>query len=313
VSWDLKKISRAAFKGPSVTVAALLIVVVLLSAGSGLYAGASFFPQQAPNVTITTTTFTTVTSWTTSTIWSTVTSVVYGVWTTVQYTTSTSTVTVTGVATHRTAKIVTANGNARISTGQSEFGGASGFFDGATDYLATPDSADWNFGSGDFTVDWWFRASTVTSDDGMFQLNSRNANVLIVAIYSSRIYIQVSGGTSGNYGSTLTANTWHHFAVVRSGNTMTFYTDGSAIYSFNCAGRTYSNGGNPVWIGMYASGTHTFSGYLDEFRISNGIARWTSSFTPPTGAYANDANTVLLLHMDGADGSAAFIDDVTSG
>jgi hypothetical protein len=76
-------------------VAVLLILVVLLSVGSGLYAGASFFAQQAPNVTITTTIFTTTTSWTTSTIWSTVTSVVSGVWTTVEYTTSTSTATVT--------------------------------------------------------------------------------------------------------------------------------------------------------------------------------------------------------------------------
>jgi hypothetical protein len=75
----------------------LLVLVVLLSLGSGFYAGASFFPQQAPNLTITTTIFTTTTSLTTSTIWSTVTSVVYGVWTTVQYTTSTSTVTLTSV------------------------------------------------------------------------------------------------------------------------------------------------------------------------------------------------------------------------
>ena len=83
----------------SVLMAVLLVLVVLLSLGSGLYAGASFFPQQAPNVTITTTIFTTTTSWTTSTIWSTVTSVVYGVWTTVQYTTSTSTVTMTAATT----------------------------------------------------------------------------------------------------------------------------------------------------------------------------------------------------------------------
>jgi len=94
----LKRISRAGdspFRGPSIPVAVLLIFAVLLSAGSGLYAGASFFAQQAPNVTITTTIFTTTTSWTTSTIWSIVTSVVEGVWTTVQYTTSTSTATVT--------------------------------------------------------------------------------------------------------------------------------------------------------------------------------------------------------------------------
>jgi len=87
---------KAALKGRAIPVALLLIMSILLSVGSGLYAGASFFAQQAPNVTVTTTLYTTTTSWTTSTIWSTVTAVILGVWTTVQYTTSTSTVTVTG-------------------------------------------------------------------------------------------------------------------------------------------------------------------------------------------------------------------------
>jgi len=98
----------------SIRVAALLILTVLLSAGSGLYAGASFFPQQAS--TVTTTIFTTTTSWTTSTIWSIVTQTVQGVLTTVQYTTSTSTVTVTGGA--RTTYTATAGG----STGSGQAG-----------------------------------------------------------------------------------------------------------------------------------------------------------------------------------------------
>ena len=99
---EFMKITKAgdsAFGRRSIRVAVLLILAVFLSAGSGLYAGASFFPQQAPSVTITTTIFTTTTSWTTSTIWSIVTQTVLGVLTTVQYTTSTSTVTVTGGAT----------------------------------------------------------------------------------------------------------------------------------------------------------------------------------------------------------------------
>jgi hypothetical protein len=73
----------------------LLILVVLISAGSGVYAGASFFAQQGANVTVTTTIYTTTTSWTTSTIWSTVTEIVQGILTTVEYTTSTSTITMT--------------------------------------------------------------------------------------------------------------------------------------------------------------------------------------------------------------------------
>jgi hypothetical protein len=75
--------------------------------GSGFYATASYFAQQAPtDVTVTTTLFTTTTSWTTSTIWSTVTSTVLGVLTAVQYTTSTSTVTVTGSTTGGTSVII---------------------------------------------------------------------------------------------------------------------------------------------------------------------------------------------------------------
>ena len=100
---QLKKCSRPNETSPrlndrrarSVPVAALLVFAVLLSASSGVYAGASFFPQQSPNVTVTTTVYSTTTSWTTSTIWSTVTQVVQGVLTTATYTTSTSTVTVT--------------------------------------------------------------------------------------------------------------------------------------------------------------------------------------------------------------------------
>lgn len=110
----MKKISRACgsvFSGRSIWVAVLLIFTVLLSAGSGLYAGGSFFAQQAGMVTITTTIYTTTTSWTTSTIWSTVTAVVQGVLTTVVYTTSTSTTTVTGGST----TVVTVGGTSRAT------------------------------------------------------------------------------------------------------------------------------------------------------------------------------------------------------
>jgi len=82
-------------RGGTIPVAVLLVFVVLLSAGSGMYAGASFFAQQAPNVTVTTTIYTTTTSWTTSTLWSTLTETVEGILTTIEYTTSTSTITVT--------------------------------------------------------------------------------------------------------------------------------------------------------------------------------------------------------------------------
>ena len=78
---------------------------------------------------------------------------------------------------------MTAVNQAQIDTAQSKFGGASGLFDGTGDYLSSADSADWAFGSGDFTIDFWLRFATVTAqaaflsqmdaggDDRSFQFN----------------------------------------------------------------------------------------------------------------------------------------------
>ena len=319
---ELKKISTAAFRGRSIPVAVLLVLVALLSLGSGLYAGASFFPQQAPNVTITTTIFTTTTSLTTSTTWSTVTSVVYGVWTTVQYTTSTSTVTLTGGTTYRTTKIVTANGNAHINTAQSKFGGASGLFGGSGDYLSTPDSADWYFGSGDFTIDFWARFNALPTSGQQITLCSQkvdNANRVMLNIYNNagtyEIYYDVSSrGTGINYPTgkqtiSLATNTWYHIAWARSGNNWYLFKDGTQLGSPLSSTTVIPDFAASMTIGGYPGVTAwSFNGWLDEFRISKGVARWTSNFTPPTGPYTNDSNTVLLLHMDGADGSTIFID-----
>jgi len=99
-------------RASSIIVAVLLVFAVLLSASSGVYAGASFFPQ---DVTVTTTVYSTTTSWTTSTIWSTLTSTVYGVWTTVVNTTSTSTVTVTA-GTSTSSSTTTTTSSTRVGT-----------------------------------------------------------------------------------------------------------------------------------------------------------------------------------------------------
>ena len=162
----MKNISRATLKGRAIPVTVLLILTILLSVGSGLYAGASFFAQQAPNVTITTTIFTTTTSWTTSTIWSTVTSVVEGIWTTVQYTTSTSTVTVTGGTNTGTF--------GTTSTAGATSGGGLANYIVATKYTLS-------------------QAGTVTQ-------------VSVYSVYSGRVKTAIYADNSGAPGSLLVAN-----------------------------------------------------------------------------------------------------------
>lgn len=111
-------------QGRGILVSVLLVLVVVLSAGSGIYAGASLFAQQAPNLTLTTTMYTTTISGTTSTIWSTTTTVVYGVLTTVQYTTSTSTVTIMMSSTSSTAPTTSTRTGTTVTI--TQLTGASG-------------------------------------------------------------------------------------------------------------------------------------------------------------------------------------------
>ena len=300
----------------SVLVAVLLVFVVLLSVGSGVYVGASFFPQQAPNVTTTTTIFTTTTSWTTSTIWSTVTQVVQGVLTTIEYTTSTSTVTVTGstgpdtstmlllhmdgtdgsqnfVDNSLQAHSVTAKGSARISTAQSKFGGASGLFGGAGDYLSLADSADWAFGTGSWTVDFWVRFNSVAGEQVFFSQGTDGNHYCSMEFVSGTglTIFDYNGGWNYKFRSSWSPsiNTWYHLAFERDGNTPRIFIDGVAqtvTEDTTVSGKTLTDYASALRIGIVYDGVnYPLKGWLDEFRVSKGIARWTSNFTPPTAPY----------------------------
>ena len=63
--------------------------------------------------------------------------------------------------------VTSANGTTQ-STAQSKFGGSSIYFDGIDDFLTIPDSDDWNFGSGAFTIDFWMKFSAFSGNDGLF-------------------------------------------------------------------------------------------------------------------------------------------------
>ena len=221
------------------------------------------------------------------------------------------------------AHAVTAYGNAQIDTGQSKFGGASGLFDGTGDYLTTPDSADWAFGSGDFTIDFWIRFNSLPSAGSAVVIynqyeDANNQNCLYV--YNSAgtyLYIfydidagaYVIGAVQRNSPG-LSTGTWYHIAVVRNGNNFLIFQDGVQCGSTYTSSNVMTDHAGQIVIGCYGSFAHYFlNGWFDEFRVSKGIAQWITNFTPPTSAYTADSPTVLLLHMNGADGTTTFTDD----
>ena len=198
------------------------------------------------------------------------------------------------------AHSVTAKGSARISTAQSEFGGASGLFGGAGDYLSVADSSDWAFGSGDFTIDFWVRWNALPVS-GQFQAfvgqSDANSNVVwMFTLYNNAgtytfrfLQIPVSGGAMTidiTNTTTLSANTWYHIALVRSGNSWYMFKNGTQFGSTATEADPVTDHATSLTIGRWCTNyPRELNGWLDEFRISKGVARWTSNFTPPTAPY----------------------------
>jgi len=187
-------------------------------------------------------------------------------------------------------KVITNNG-VTVSTAQSKFGGKSLYFNGSS-YLSLADSDDWNFGSGDFTIDMWlFLSSTAyypiiaQSDTGWGQ-----SSIWIVHAATTNILAQTSSTGSGTMVDTSTTfpfvqNQWGHVAFVRCGNNFYLFIDGNIVSQATSAG-TIFNSSRPLTIGTFANLTNYMTGHLDELRISKGVARWTSNFTPPTAPYS---------------------------
>jgi hypothetical protein len=198
--------------------------------------------------------------------------------------------------TDATAKnVLETAGNAQISTTQSKFGGGSMYFDGNGDFLipnypsVTSSAPIHAFGTGDFTIEAWVYSTVAMSGSIIFLFDFRPASVngAYPSLYfdnTGTIYYTNTGAQIT--GSVLSANTWTHIAVCRSGTSTRLFINGTQ------SGSTYTDSTNyisyaqrPVIAGSgFNLGTGMFTGYIDDFRISR-VARYTSNFTAPTSSF----------------------------
>lgn len=190
---------------------------------------------------------------------------------------------------------VTAGGDAQISTTNKVFGASSAFFDGNGDYLELPVNAI-QFNADDFTIEFWVNP---TREEGSHTCVANwgcgsNMTIFFALSTSEGVVVYLNG--SGPYitGGSIQANQWQHVALVRQGSNMSAYINGVQ------AGDTYNIGNTPIdnIVDNIRIGRDTASsdcnqpleGYMDELRITKGVARYTSNFTPPTAPFPNPPN-----------------------
>jgi hypothetical protein len=164
-------------------------------------------------------------------------------------------------------------------------------FDGAGDAITTPDSPDLTFGSGDFTVEGWFRFGKITDQALLGQWDNAgstpNCSWYLIVIGGS-LYFRMAWGASITdvvASPTLVGGQWYHIAVDRSGSTVRIYVNG-AVAATATLTQPLNDSTNVLTIGTVGTtGTYAaydFQGQMDEIRITKGVARYDGVlFAPP--------------------------------
>lgn len=171
---------------------------------------------------------------------------------------------------------------------------ASGFSRASANSIAVADNADLELGSGNFTIEWWtYLTNTTGQYEGIWSKpGGSDANGLLhhkETDGSLNFAASTGAGNNWNIGltfgsCTLYANRWVHFAVVREGPTFRGYADG-ILRSTDTDTGTIVDNANSLFIGKYTQfpggATLGFDGYVQDFRIYKGTAKYTTNFNPP--------------------------------
>lgn len=201
----------------------------------------------------------------------------------------------------RHAHTVTATANAQVDTAQSKYGGASALFDGTGDLLSIPNHAAFQFGSGDFCIEFALRINSLAATKSLFGTRSTAADsagswwsLKITTGGQLNFFAQVSSVAKANYETTnanLTTGVWYQCAFARSGTDVYFLVDGVLKTKSTTTAISTNSLPNPnttFEIGGESSNTAlTLNGWLDEIRITKGLPRTVVSYTAPTAAFTD--------------------------
>ena len=209
--------------------------------------------------------------------------------------------------TDKTGKTIT-NTGVTVDTSVKKYGSGSLKFNGSS-YLTIPSSTDFDFGTEDFTIECWFKTTQTLSNATLFTrewgaTSSGGLSLQVNGSYSAPFTVYLADySTSSIFLSASSLSyrdgLWHHIAFVRNTNLFSLYLDGVRVASATFTGSLTSVNKN-ITLGddlTFGNGDRRFIGYIDDFRITKGIARYTDNFTTPNELrYLNNNDQGYRIH-----------------
>ena len=173
--------------------------------------------------------------------------------------------------------------NTTSSSTQKKFSNTSMYFDGTSDEITTNGANIADFGTGDFTVEMWIYASSLSGYNSVVAdseyLSSSPPNSWCFYLHGNTVDPWKSGSSMLD-GGTLSTNTWHHIAWTRASGTMRVFIDGQVV---DTATDTTSFVNGDIIVGSN-KGNYHYEGYIEDLRITKGLARYTANFTVPSAS-----------------------------
>ena len=185
---------------------------------------------------------------------------------------------------------LTLTGNTATSTTQTKFADTAMYFDGTGDCIVIEDNELFDFGSVDFTIEGWFYQNA-TSNMGLFGKRETNTQygTINLDVFGGYVRFLISTSNGGWVSTSATSfaptiNTWYHLALVRdtSASTLTLYANGNSVGQLTSFTSTIVNTTYPFIIGNSVENftESPFNGYIENFQILKGVAKYTTNFTP---------------------------------
>jgi hypothetical protein len=205
-----------------------------------------------------------------------------------------------GIIDNTAKNVLETVGNAQISTSVKKYGTGSMAFDGNGDNLSGPANPNLDMNTGNWTIECWVYVSSRTLNYPLIFGNnngSYSAGALAItnsnadsASYNDKFVLAAYDVASPTLvaSSTNSLNTWYHLALVRNGTSLVMYRDGTSVASTTISSSVVFDWGKlgfKVGGGNWDGAQSYFNGYIDDLRITKGVARYTSAFTPPTEAF----------------------------
>ncbi len=206
-----------------------------------------------------------------------------------------------------TSASVTFSSGDEIRTAQSKFGNSSLY---VADNVTISSSDGFNMGTGEFTIEGWWYFTSFSNGFGLYDQwsgsSSGNSQIWHSSGAAGKIKWYYSGGSIFTSNTTMSTGQWYHIAFVRESGTLKMYFNGTVDSSTQSFSSQYGKT-DTVYLGdQHAGGGGAPQYYVDDLRVTKGLARYTGNFTAPTTAHltsAGDVNKQIIVNST-ADGVA---------